>query len=278
VLLLIDWSTVEYEHSTQYCTCTVLCVIVLYRTWTQQLCGSLWAIQFECDQLKNYSTVISCRRMDIFEYCNDCHNYSQLFIIHPTHSLLTSITRWGLFSVGNQPQIISHTAIDYPSFTMVFPSLTTCPSRPSSSVAALKHATKDSLRHLVDSTRSFDLETSTKDEHWQYQQLSSCIQAHKLRELSNEKLFQVKRHVPRKRRIAENAGKICIACTRPECFHKIFILETGLEDTPQGWLLEETRIMDELQQHETKHYMTFAKIFLWLLEAFMAMTVNYYKV
>jgi hypothetical protein len=163
-------------------------------------------------------------------------------------------------------------------FTMVCPALAAPPSRPSR-VAALKQATKDSLRHLMDdSTRSLDLETSPKDDYRQYQQLVSCIETHKLRELSNERLFQVKRYVPRKKKSDENAGKICIACTRPECFHKIFIRETGMEDTPQNWLLEETRIMDELQQHETKHYVTFAKIFLWLLEALMVMIINYYKV
>ncbi|CAB9502008.1 expressed unknown protein [Seminavis robusta] len=154
------------------------------------------------------------------------------------------------------------------------------PSQSRTSTSTLKKAAMDSFRRLSSSTRSLDLDScGMEQEH--HDRLVACIEAHKLREHSIQQLYEVKRFVSSRKKHAEHNGKICITCTRPECFHKVFLLvepQQHDDSTHAGWALEEARIMDELKEHETKHYVTVAKLILWLVEALMVMIVNYYGV
>ena len=155
------------------------------------------------------------------------------------------------------------------------PTTTALTKKAPSRASALKQAAVDSFRRL-DTTQDINVYDMTELEQEHYDRLFECIQAHKLRDHSNQQLFRVKRFVTKRKKDLDNNGRICIACTLPECFHKIFLVES--DDTNEGWQLEKSRVMQELLAHENKHYVTFAKLFLWLLEALMVMIVNYYDV
>lgn len=75
---------------------------------------------------------------------------------------------------------------------------------------------------------------------------------------------------------------LCIGCT--ECNHRIFPSPANkdaslavVSKNEKKWNSEEEdRVVGDMEEHVTKHYVTMAKIILWIIEAFFALIVNYY--
>ena len=124
-----------------------------------------------------------------------------------------------------------------------------------------------------------------QDEHQKQlvDRLKHCLELHSQKEQSHPRLFQVGRLVPTQtsgddQDKSKNPVSFCIACAK--CSEKIVIVPANKEEEEESSLDNKRQaqklLLQNLEHHETKHYLISAKVFLFLIEAFMVMIVNYY--
>lgn len=151
----------------------------------------------------------------------------------------------------------------------------------------LKKFVKDSQRLKQQSIEFVDLNSkllkssrrlvslSKEEEHNepQVKRLKGYIELHK--ESSEHHIFEVGYSLQDPSSAEKKKRVLCIGCTK--CSHRIFPNNKLLIAAETDFDLEdEARVLADMEEHVTKHYMNTAKLFLWLLEAFFKMVVNYY--